>query len=107
MTDKTVLLNALSKHQGAAAGISASALADELAMPIRSLRRLISRCRADDGLAICGHPSTGYYIATTPQELEASCEFLHHRAMHSLQLLSRMRKVSLPVLMGQLMLNQA
>lgn len=107
MTTKTALLNALARHQGAAQGIGAKALAAELGVPPRQLRKLISRCRDEDGVAICGHPSTGYYMACTPDELAASCAFLEHRALHSLRLLSRMKKVSLPELLGQLKLNQA
>lgn len=104
---KTDLLNALSSHLGRDHGISASALAAELSVPTRQLRLLISRCREEDGVAICGHPSTGYYMACTPDELAESCAFLEHRALHSLRLLSRMKKVSLPELVGQLKLNQA
>lgn len=107
MTTKTALLNALARHQGADKGISAKALVLELNVPARQLRRLISRCRDEDGVAICGHPTTGYYMAVTPEELQQSCAFLEHRALHSLRLLSRMKKVSLPELLGQLKLNQA
>lgn len=107
MSTKTELLNALSRHQGAARGIGAKALAAELGVAPRHLRVLISRCRDEDGVAICGQPGTGYYMAVTPEELQASCAFLEHRALHSLRLLSRMKKVSLPDLLGQLKLNQA
>lgn len=107
MTTKTELLNTLSRHQGRDNGINARRLAELLNVPPRQLRRLISRCRDEDGVAICGHPSTGYYMACTPDELAESCAFLEHRALHSLRLLSRMKKVSLPELLGQLKLNQA
>lgn len=107
MTTKTELLNALSRHQGRGNGIGARELAAELQIPQRRLRLLISRCRDEDGVAICGHPSTGYYMACTPDELSESCAFLEHRALHSLRLLSRMKKVSLPDLLGQLKINQA
>lgn len=107
MTTKTAVLNALTRHQGAENGIGAKALAAEVGVPPRQLRRLISQCRDEDGVAICGHPTTGYYMACTPDELAQSCAFLEHRALHSLRLLSRMKKVSLPELLGQLKLNQA
>lgn len=58
-------------------------------------------------MAICGTPETGYYLATTPDELRESCKFLHERAMKSLVLASRMQQISLPELLGQLKLNQA
>lgn len=107
MTTKTQLLNELSSHQGKACGISAKDLAARLGITPRKLRKLISEARDQDGQAICGRPGTGYYMAATPEELQESCAFLEHRALHSLRLLSRMRKVSLPDLLGQLKLNQA
>jgi biotin operon repressor len=107
MPTKTEVLNALARHQGRERGISAKRLAEQLGMPPRRLRKLISELRDGDGVAICGTPATGYYMAVTPEELNASCAFLEHRAMHSLRLLSRMKKVSLPDLLGQLRLNQA
>ncbi len=106
MTTQTALLNALASHQGRESGISATELAARLDMPVRQLRKLISAAR-EEGFAICGLPSTGYYMAQTPEELQASCDFLEHRAMHSLRKLSRMKKVALPVLLGQLLLSKA
>lgn len=100
------LLNVLSRHQGRENGIRARDLALETGLPMRRLRTLISALR-EDGIAICGTPPTGYYIPVTPEELGESCAFLEHRALHSLRLLSRMKKVSLPDLLGQLKLNQA
>lgn len=107
MTTTTVLLNVLSKHQGAENGISARYLAIYCGVNMRTLRKLISDARYQDGVAICGHPKTGYFMARTPDELEMCCAFLRHRAIHSLQLLSRMTKTSMPDLIGQLKLNQA
>lgn len=54
------------------------------------------------GHAICGTPTDGYYIAATAEELNATCEFLHNRAMHSLTLESKLRKIPLSDLIGQL-----
>lgn len=107
MSSKTALLNVLAEHQGRERGIGARDLAAKLGVPPRRLRTLISQARDEDGIAICGHPSTGYFMAATPEELNQSCAFLEHRALHSLRLLSRMKKVSLPDLLGQLRLNQA
>jgi hypothetical protein len=87
-------------------GVGAAALALRLQVSPRKLRKLISLAR-EDGVAICGLPSTGYFVPETAEELQQSCQFLEHRAMHSLRKLSRMRKLALPVLLGQLMLNQA
>lgn len=102
----TDLLVILSRHQGADAGIRAQDLAALLQVPERRVRILVSELRAD-GTAICAHPSTGYFVPVTPEELQQSCEFLEHRALKSLLLMSRMRNVSLPTLLGQLALKQS
>lgn len=104
--DTTQLLNAIAHHRGAARGIGAEALARSLAVSPRRLRKLISEAR-DQGHAICGTPSTGYYMPITPAELNSACAFLEHRALKSLHLLARMRQIALPQLLGQLKLNQA
>lgn len=100
------LLNLLSAHQGQANGIGAGALSTKAGLSQRQLRKFISALR-DEGIAICGKPNTGYFVPITPEELRESCAFLEHRALTSLRLLSRMKKVSLPDLLGQLRLNQA
>lgn len=100
------LLAILSHHQGTAQGITAADLARQCGVPERRVRQLVSELR-EEGTAICARPTTGYFIPTTPEELQQSCEFLEHRALKSLTLMSRMQKVSLPTLLGQLMLNQA
>jgi len=100
------LLNLLSAHQGRENGIAARDLAAKSGQSPRVLRKLISALR-EEGIAICGKPGTGYFVPVTPEELEESCEFLEHRALHSLRLLSRMKKVALPELLGQLRLNKA
>lgn len=106
----TTLLNALAQHQGQENGISAAALARKIGFTgtegPRALRKLISELR-EQGFAICARPSSGYFVPVTPEELRQSCEFLEHRALHSLRLLARMRNVGLPELLGQLKLNQA
>lgn len=107
MTTTTALISLLSTHLGAENGISARYLAASLRVTPRELRKLISDCRYAHGMAICGHPKTGYFIALTADELDLCCKFLQRRALHSLSLLCRMRKVSMPDLVGQLKLNQA
>lgn len=101
------LLNVLSGHRGQANGIHVERLAYRSCVSPRELRRLISALRKE-GVAICGKPETGYFIAETAQELDEFCiRYLEARAMHSLTLSSRLRKIPLPVLAGQLFLNQA
>ena len=98
------LLNLLSQHQGRENGIGVYALAMEAGISERQVRKLVSQLRRE-GTAICAKPKTGYYLAVTPDELRESCAFLHARALHSLQLASRIQNVALPDLLGQLMLN--
>lgn len=100
------LLNLLAFHQGRESGITAEHLAQVAGVPERRLRTLIGELR-EEGIAICATPETGYYLAVTPEELAESCKFLHDRALRSLLLASRMQKISLPDLLGQLKLNQA
>jgi biotin operon repressor len=101
------LLNVLSRYRGAANGIHVEKLARNTGHSARKLRKLISDLRKE-GAAICGKPDTGYFMAETAQELDEFCiKFLEARAMHSLTLSSRLRKIPLPVLAGQLFLNQA
>ena len=104
MASRAELLAALSRHQGADNGIAAEVLARDLACDARHVRSLVSELRLE-GVALCGHPKTGYYIAATPEELERTCAFLRSRAMHSLVLESKLRHVPLPELLGQLRLK--
>lgn len=100
------LLNLLSHHQGRDRGVTARHLACIAEITERDLRSLVGELR-EQGIAICATPETGYYLAVTPEELQECCKFLHDRAMRSLLLASRMEKISLPDLLGQLKLNQA
>ena len=103
--DMARLINALAPHQGAENGISAVRLACRLGVTTRQLRKLITAAR-EDGVAVCGRPATGYFMPVTAEELNRTCAFLESRAMHSLRSLSRMRRVALPVLLGQLLLSK-
>ena len=77
---KARLLQMLSTHHtGAACGIGAVPLANKVLVNERTLRSLISEAR-DEGIAIAGTPSTGYYIARTAAELEACCQFLRSQS---------------------------
>jgi len=101
MTTSNQLLSMLSHHIGKGNGIGVKQLAQQLGIKERHARSLISELR-DDGHAICGTPKDGYYIAATPEELQHTCEFLRSRAMHSLSLESKLRKIPMADLLGQL-----
>lgn len=105
------VLAALSRHIGSARGVGVRRLASEvtgLAHPSaadeRAVRAAIVELRRA-GHHVCAHPSTGYYIAETEDELVRTCNYLYDRAMCSLEQVAAMRRVSLPDLRGQLRLK--
>jgi len=100
---KTALCVLLERHIGRDQGITAAAIALALECPERTVRELITELRMD-GIAVCGHPSSGYFVAATPEELQETLNFLRSRAMHSLVLEARLRNVPLADLVGQLRL---
>lgn len=101
MTSKNDLFSVLAHRVGAHNGASVKTLAKLLATTPRHVRTLVSELRLE-GIAVCGTPKSGYYIAANAEELQETCAFLRHRAMHSLQLESRLRQIPLPDLLGQL-----
>jgi hypothetical protein len=100
----SALLAYLSSHIGADRGVSVEAIARFFNWQERLVRTLVTELR-EHGHAVCGHPRTGYFIAETAAELEGSCAFLRSRAMKSLTLEARLRRISLPDLLGQLKLT--
>ncbi len=104
MADKNELLTLLSRHIGEAAGITAEGITLAIGVPKRRVRTMVSELRLD-GVAVCGHPRDGYYIAANSDEVERTCQFLRSRALHSLTLESKLRHVPLPDLLGQLRLK--
>jgi len=103
-TPKARVLFELMMREGKARGITARDLAAIAGIPPRQVRSIVSALRLE-GIAICGHPKRGYFVAVTPEELQETCAFLRARAMHSLVLESRLRNLPLPELLGQLRLN--
>ena len=101
---KTDLQVILERHIGRENGLTAANLAAALYCNQRTVRELITELR-EDGVAVCGHPATGYFIARTSAELEETCQFLRSRAMHSLVLESKLRGLPLADLVGQLRLK--
>ena len=101
---KHKLLAVLSCHIGRGRGVGVEALAQRIEATERQVRKFVTELR-QDGVAVCGTPADGYYIAGTYQELEQTCSFLRRRALHSLSLESRLRGMPLADLIGQLHLN--
>lgn len=114
--DSDRVLEVLSNHIGIAKGVNIKLLADECAgRPTRSeaneakaeqrhIRNIVEELRKK-GHHICAHPSHGYFIAETPEELDDTCTFLYRRAMTSLSQVAAMKRVALPDLAGQLQLR--
>ena len=101
---RTSVLTVLQRHIGADRGITARDLAAAASITEREVRAQVSALR-EEGIAVCGHPRTGYFIARTPAELETTVEYLKGRALHSLRLASRLTRIPLPDLIGQLKLK--
>ena len=104
MATKHDLMAVMVHHCGKSKGISCSRLAGLLDIPERRVRQLVTELR-DDATAICGQPSTGYFIAQTHEEMEATLDFLKDRALHSLKLHSKLSGLPLADLIGQLHLR--
>lgn len=103
MTKHDVLV-ILQRHIGAGNGVTAEQLAQQLDTETRHVRTLVTELRMD-GIAVCGHPRHGYFIAASPEELQRTCDFLRSRALHSLVLESALRKMPMSELIGQLKLR--
>lgn len=104
MKSKHDLFSILALRVGAHNGVSVDALARQLDTQPRHVRSLVSDLRMD-GIAVCGTPKTGYYIAANAEEMRETIDFLTHRAKHSLTLASRMSNIPMPDLVGQMHLR--
>lgn len=91
--EKVVIKDALlaKLQRGANNGQHVTTLATLLDTTPRAIRNLVSELR-EDGHPVCAHPKTGYYLAATQEELDATCQFLKERALHSLQLYSKLKR---------------
>lgn len=96
MTEKAVTKDALlaKLKRGAANGQSVNDLVFLLDTTPRAIRNLVSELRLD-GQPVCAHPKSGYYLAATQEELDATCEFLRERALHSLKLYSKIKRATI------------
>lgn len=94
------LITVLSRHIGRGNGISGKALAEALGIEGRYLRTMITEAIEQEQIAICGHPSTGYFIAANAQELIETIDFHDNRAKHELNKKARLSKM-LAELFGQ------
>jgi len=70
----------------------------------RRVRAIVAELRGE-GEAICAHPSVGYHVAASPEELDECCRYLRSRWIGTAVLEARLRKIALPELLGQLRLK--
>lgn len=105
---KLEVLTELQRHIGRDNGIHVRELVQAITGQLvtseameRRVREVVTELRMA-GEHVCGHPSTGYYMAATADELQATCSFLFSRSMTGLQQVAAMKRVSLPDLAGQL-----
>jgi biotin operon repressor len=101
---KTAVLDALKSHIGCSRGVTARELAAAAGLTERDVRHQVSALR-EEGIGVCGHPRTGYFIAANADELQITVDYLKARAMHSLRIASRLTKIPLVDLIGQLKLK--
>jgi len=57
-----------------------------------------------EGHPVCSHSSFGYYWAQNPGDIDAACEWLRGKALSSLGQITRLRRLALPPVAGQLTL---
>jgi len=103
------VLAALAHHIGRNNGVTAARLAAEAAgldsiqshYAERQLREIVVALRLE-GHHVCATPEHGYFLAANAEELDATCLFLHERAMTTLKQIAAMKRISLPDLRGQL-----
>jgi hypothetical protein len=101
------VLTELQRHRGRAQGVRIGTLVQRITDQMatsdhleRVVRKAVTQLRLE-GQPICAHPSSGYFMAETAEELEHTCNFLHSRAMSSLKAESRLRKISITDLINK------
>ena len=94
----------LYRHVGRRHGITSALLAVRLGTLERDVRKAVTELR-EAGIAVCGLPASGYFIAETEADLEETCQFLRSRSLHSLKLEATLRKIALPKLIGQVAMD--
>lgn len=90
-TERAVTTAALTAalKSGAANGQDVNSLAFILDTTPRAIRRLVDDL-IEEGVCVCAHPKTGYYIAATREEAQATYDFLRGRGLHNLKKASQL-----------------
>lgn len=71
-------------------GKDVKTLAFEVGTTERAIRQLVDDL-IEDGIPVCAHPKTGYYIPQTEAEVQATCQWLHGRAVHTLAKVGKLK----------------
>lgn len=100
------VLSALQGRVGAANGITATALVQQITgrtstADERRMRDCVVYLRLQ-GHPVCATPTDGYFIAANDQDLNATCRYLLNRALTGIQQVSVLKKRAMPDLHGQL-----
>lgn len=92
MPEKSVTTSSLRSalKTGAGNGQSVKTLCFLLDTTERAVRNLVDEL-IEEGVPVCAHPSTGYYIAATHEEVQGTYDFLRSRALHGLAKASQLR----------------
>jgi len=69
----------------------------------RDLSEIVKRLR-DRGFPVCSDSSNGYWWGVDPSDVAGTISFLWRRAMHSLRQVTKLRKIAMPDVSGQIRL---
>lgn len=109
------LMKALSKHPGKTRAIGMGELYEAVyGKPYnnkingtRQLRKVITKLR-EEGQPICstsGKAGGGYFMASAGSDLQQYCDRLRNQALRKLALMAKLRKQTLPQLLGQIQME--
>jgi len=106
----------INRHVGVQARIGAAELfaavfgyaPDNKINATRALRSLVTDLRKD-GIPIISSTASdgGYYLSSAGSDLEAFCKRFRSRALNTLKIEARLRKITLPTLLGQIAMSFA
>jgi hypothetical protein len=112
---KTRLLAVLANHIGSQNRIGAGALFEAVfemswtnkINDTRALRTLVRELREKDKTPICSSTGAdgGYWLASAGSELDEFCKRYRRRAIRELGIEAGLRRITLPELLGQIMMN--
>jgi hypothetical protein len=96
----------LQQHLGRESGIRCRDLARQVEATPRQVRQAVVELRLGD-VPVCGHPTTGYFIAANKAELDETCAFLRERSMTSLKQEAALKRIPAAELAGQMQMELA